>query len=511
MKWNSLLLLILFIILTIIGLANHAMWLDEANCWLVARDSHSFSEMLVNNCNSGHPLIWNILLFILTRFTANIMAMQVLHLVISATAAYLFLRYAPFNLLFKACVLFSYFIFYEYNIISRNYSLAWLFLIIFCVLFLREKKNYFLLVITLMLLANVHLFAMFTAIPLFIMTLSDYSLHNKNNKRIILLYSLLFSVAVVAALIIIIPPQQTLIIRQNAGHYLNYGRISKALSYFVRGFYPMPDFTDVHYWNTNFIISHLKIIGLLLTPFLFIAPFFVFYNKPFSLLIFYVPNLLILVFIFRLQLLTSVHYKGYTIMLLIIALWLSKDERLTGNFIKSSKWQSKLTNLKTYSYIPFMYSILLCQVVAGIYAYCKDVTVPLSEGKNVAAYIKANSPDSTLVMIEPYYQGPAVAGYLDKQVYYPEKAAYGSFVNWDSVMHIPRKDLYDCIAEKMNNTKIRQFAIVLAFGDDSIKTMQNYIETRLSKQDYSIKERKEFDKGTIRSENYVVYLINKRR
>ena len=511
MRWNSLLLLLLFITLSALGLARHAMWLDEANCWLVARDSNSYTEMIANNCNSGHPLIWNTLLFILTRFTANIIAMQVLHLVISSTAAYLFIRHAPFTLPFKTCILFSYFIFYEYNIISRNYSLAWLLLIVFCMLFMREKRNYLLLVSTLVLLANVHLFALFTAIPLFIMAMTYYSLENKNSKWPLLLYSLLFSIAIVVALIIIIPPQQTLIIRQTAGHYFDYGRISKALSYFVRGFYPMPDFTDVHYWNTNFIISHVKIIGLLITPLLFIIPFFLFYNKPFALVTFYVPNLLILFFIFRLQLLTSVHYKGYTIMLLIVALWLSKDERLNANFIRTGKWKERLANLKTYSYIPFIYSILLCQLVAGIYAYYKDLTTPLSEGRNVATYIKANSPDSTLVMMEPYYQGPAVAGYLNKQVCYVEKARYGSYVNWDSVMHIPRTDLCDCITEVMNKAKNKQFAIILAYGDDSIRAMQNFIETRISKQDYSIKETKEFDKGTIQSENYIVYLIDRKQ
>ncbi|HWY97501.1 MAG TPA: hypothetical protein VNY36_00330, partial [Bacteroidia bacterium] len=498
MKWNNTFLLFLFIILSGLGLANHAMWLDEVNCWLVARDSNSYAEMLRNNCNSGHPVIWNTLLFILTRFTANIMVMQVLHLIISSSAAYLFLRYAPFTPPFKACILFSYFIFYEYNIISRNYSLSWLLLIIFCVLFMRERRNYFLLVTTLILLVNVHLFSLFTAIPLFIMTMSAYSLENEKSRWPTLLYSLFFSIAILAALVIIIPPQQTLIIRQTAGHYLGYGRISKALSYFARGFYPMPDFTDTHYWNTNFIISHLKLIGLLMTPLLFIIPFFLFYDKPFALVTFYVPNLLILLFIFRLQLLTSLHYKGYLIMLLVISLWLSKDERLNVHYMKTGLWVKRLANLRTYSYIPFIYSILLCQLMAGIYAYCKDISTPLSEGKNVATYIKANSPDSTLVMVEPYYQGPAVAGYLNTKVYYPEKGIYCSYVNWDSVPPISRLLLYEAMSAKLNNTINKHIALVLAYGDDSITIMQHLIETRLSKENYLIKEVKEFTGGTIR-------------
>jgi hypothetical protein len=504
MKPVNSLLFLFFICLTAIGLHNHAMWLDETSCWLVARDSNSFGEMLQNNANGGHPIIWNLLLFILSRFTQSIIAMQVLHLCISATAAYLFLRYSPFSVLFKTGVLFSYFIFFEYNLISRSYDLSWLLIVVFCTLYMQEKKNYLLLTITLILLANIHLFSLFVSLPLFIITLYSYSKEATNIKRNLILYCLLFIAAVSFSLYIIIPPEQTLIVRQTAGHYTDYGRISKALSYFVRGYYPLPDFTDVHYWNTNYIVNHAKILSIALTPSLILIPLVLFYNKPLVLLLFHIPNLLILLFIFRLQLLTSVHYKGYLFMLLIISLWLSKDESLTRNYF-SAKWTERLNKRKTWTYIPFISSILICQVAAGAYAYYKDVTSPLSEGKEVANYIKTNSPDA-LVMIEPYYQGPAVAGYLGKKVYYPEKNMFGSFVNWDSIPHMSRNALYNSITNRINATTEKNIALVLAYSDDSIKAMQHYIET----SNYIIKEKKEFTRGAIRSENYVVYLIEKK-
>src|SRR5258708_2333734 len=85
-----------FAVLGGIGLARHEMWRDEIQAWLIPAGSASLGELIHNLRYEGHPALWHILLWIVTRVTTRPEAMQVLHLAISAAAVFLFARNAPF-------------------------------------------------------------------------------------------------------------------------------------------------------------------------------------------------------------------------------------------------------------------------------------------------------------------------------------------------------------------------------------------------------------------------------
>src|SRR5690606_23248229 len=94
-------LAILYFGLSLIGILRHELWLDESHHWLISRDSGSFSELIANTRYEGHPILWNFLLFLISRLTLNPVWMQLLHIVISTAAVGLFLGKAPFSLVFK--------------------------------------------------------------------------------------------------------------------------------------------------------------------------------------------------------------------------------------------------------------------------------------------------------------------------------------------------------------------------------------------------------------------------
>src|SRR2546425_5327402 len=79
-----------FFVIAIIGIVNHEMWRDEFHCWLIARDAHSLAQLYRNTRYDGHPILWYLLLYILTCFTAKPAAMQILVLVLATTGTYLF-------------------------------------------------------------------------------------------------------------------------------------------------------------------------------------------------------------------------------------------------------------------------------------------------------------------------------------------------------------------------------------------------------------------------------------
>lgn len=105
-------------------LAHHEPWRDELQAWLLARDSASLLDLWRNSRYEGHPLLWHLLLFPLTRWVGHPAAMQVLHGVIAVAAAAAVVRLAPFPLPVRAAIVFSYFPLFEYGAISRNYALT---------------------------------------------------------------------------------------------------------------------------------------------------------------------------------------------------------------------------------------------------------------------------------------------------------------------------------------------------------------------------------------------------
>src|SRR6185295_16116847 len=102
--------------------------------WMLASHSRSPVELLHNMRYEGHPALWHLLVFVITRFTRRPEAMQLLNLAFAAGAVWLVARFAPFSRRVCALFAFGYFPLYEYGIISRNYAIGLLFLVAFCAL-----------------------------------------------------------------------------------------------------------------------------------------------------------------------------------------------------------------------------------------------------------------------------------------------------------------------------------------------------------------------------------------
>src|ERR1700741_2783199 len=102
------LILIVFLILSLIGIQHHEIWLDEAQHYLLARDSKNLPELIHACRNEGHPLLWNVLLYVITRFSGNIFYMQLAHIVISCFTV-LIITKSNLSLLEKMLIIFSYY------------------------------------------------------------------------------------------------------------------------------------------------------------------------------------------------------------------------------------------------------------------------------------------------------------------------------------------------------------------------------------------------------------------
>ncbi len=113
------------------------MWRDEVHAFAVAAASATLPDLFRALAYEVHPGLWYLLLWVLTRFTDDPQAMQLLQLAIALGTWWLVLRCSPFTAGEQLLLLASYFLFWEYFVLARMYGLGAL--LGFAALALRER------------------------------------------------------------------------------------------------------------------------------------------------------------------------------------------------------------------------------------------------------------------------------------------------------------------------------------------------------------------------------------
>jgi hypothetical protein len=129
---------ILYLIIVILTSVRHEPWRDEADVWLVARDS-DLSGLFTRVAHSGTPPLWYMIVMPLARLGFPYGSMLALNTAIAAAAGLVVLFLArevpPF---LRIAFLFSYYPLYEYAVIARPYALMY-FLLVLAGLFWKER------------------------------------------------------------------------------------------------------------------------------------------------------------------------------------------------------------------------------------------------------------------------------------------------------------------------------------------------------------------------------------
>src|SRR6478672_204627 len=149
-------LFFLLIAIDIVRTLRHAMWRDELQSFMLASASSSIWDLFLNVKLEAHPGLWYMLVWLLTRVTSDPMWMQVMHIALAVGTWVIIYRWSPFGRAEKILILLSYYLFWEYFVISRGYVL--LALIGFAFVALRQYRPRQRLIpwLLLGLLANVH-------------------------------------------------------------------------------------------------------------------------------------------------------------------------------------------------------------------------------------------------------------------------------------------------------------------------------------------------------------------
>jgi len=120
----------------VVGHMDHELWKDELHCYGVGRSASGLSDLLSGERRyEGHPFMWYLLLHLASRVHRGWISLPVVSTAVATLAAYVWLRHARVPRLLRLLLLGSYYLLYEYGVLSRSYTLGMLLVFVFCALY----------------------------------------------------------------------------------------------------------------------------------------------------------------------------------------------------------------------------------------------------------------------------------------------------------------------------------------------------------------------------------------
>lgn len=508
-----LLLFAVYSLLILIGILNHEMWRDEFEPWLIAKNSNSILDLFQNKRYEGHPSLWYITLFLVTRLSDYPIAMQLLHFILAASAMYIFIRFSPFSTFHKALFCFSYYLVYEYSIISRGYCLGILFLFLFCALYsIQKKRNYLLLFGVLSLLANTNAFCWILSICLTLILLIEIVTLQKDKITLKVLFGIaIFIFAVLFSVMDMIPPSD-LGIASYWNKYLDLDLLTKTIVKVLYAYLPIPDFHLHSFWNSNIFMSMFsspqKYLVILLSLSIWFFSLFIFFKNPFYLFLYFSGSLSMLIFMY-VKFYGDIRHWGHIFILFVITLWLSHNQ---PDYKKDYGIRNSISGIAERWKITFLVIVLLFQCYAGIYVYIKDLTGNFSSAKEAAQFIKSHNYNDALIIGSADYAVSSISGYLDKKIFYPERGDFGTYIIWNTKRkwNIPLGAVFESTEKFL--TKDKDILLILNYYVDPIR-MERYrleLSSRIKKE-IEITKLADFTKSIVWDEIFYLYNVHSKR
>ena len=475
------------------NLITHEMWRDELQEWMIARDSSSLGNLLYNLSGEGHPPLWHFLLYFASKITKDPAAMQMLHFVIASGAAYIFLRFAPFEKFQKLLFVFGYFLIYEYAAICRMYAIGIFLIFCFCALFSgkwRWKYQMIFLVLSLLCQTSVYGFIAAGCLLCFLLPgllFGENKSATAGNKTIMIWLGVtlvVFSLFISATVII---PESNCDVAAKFQKALTIEHFQKIFAGVFQAFIPIPR-PQYSYWNTS-IIKDRTTESLLSLPLL-----------AFTALLFARKKLILLLFVlFTASMLGFRHFvhlgyirhSGFLFIMFIVCLWLGRyykdDVKLkSARLIYWADFGKKYRER-------FLYTLLIIHFATGLFASGMEWFCTFSTARDTAKYIKAHHLDILPMCGDHCMVAHAVAGYLGQSIYYPGSGKIGSFV------------LYSGKNETIDIPTLIERA--KQFADNKKSDVLLVLNYKLSINDPLIIKIAEFNRSIVSDEEFYLYLL----
>ena len=164
------------LILSIIISLKHEYWADEANAWLIAADSSLLELFTTYMHTDGHPALFHIIIKTFQLFGLSYDNFRIISLIFSTLGVGFFLFKSKFKWYIKVLLPFTYYVFYQYTVITRGYCLVLLLLGIIAYLWDKRKDKYITFTILTILLLSLESYTFFIAGSIYLINIIEYIL-----------------------------------------------------------------------------------------------------------------------------------------------------------------------------------------------------------------------------------------------------------------------------------------------------------------------------------------------
>ena len=423
-RFERILLLAYFLALSV-AIGAHEMWRDELQAWDIATHAGSLKDLFRNIRYEGHPMLWFVLLWLLHFLTGQVVAMQLLNLLLGTFSISLLLFRSPFNRLEKLLITFGYYCFFEYGVLSRNYMIGILLIFWICSLWQKRRKIPWQLFGCLLLLCQTSIYGMLIALAFGFTLWADWLLCIRGEaislkgKASFWSAALLFGAGVLFTVYLLRPPADY----GYANEWLlqpDWPHLRLILAGLGSAYLQLPSPT-LHFWNNSLISSEAALIAIALAlVFLFSIALLA---QRSAVLLYVLGTLLIFVFCY-VKFGWAARHLGHYWLVLLASFWLFKNEEKELGPIRQRFLHR---SAKAGGFIFLI--LLMLQCYSNGYATWADLRYPFSNQKAAARYIRKNYPGWPVCTQD--YQALSLNAYLGYDLFQIAKLKTVPFVVWD--------------------------------------------------------------------------------
>ncbi len=384
-----------YIVISFSMVFYHECWLDEAHAYVIAKYKNIW-EIFQYARYDGHPILWHLLLKASILLKLPYVSIQIVNTTFNCIAVWLLIKYSPFHRVFKFLLVLGYFIFFEYNIVARNYSLCMLLLFSIAVIYESKEIKRYSYIILLLLLAFTHFFGLILSVLIFTLSVMSEDLI-KNRRWLLPNVMLCLGYLLIGILLFRLPNEATLISHDQS---VSLGSIIFQFSTMLDSLLLIPaSFYSFEIFNQ---LNFLKLL-LSLSVFACLIYYMVHRKQLIIILIIYLISILTFrVFIYS----GGIWNIGVVWLAIIFFSWISPNSKLRA-------FQTSLLSLITNI-------ILILHCICGFEWIYLDKNLNFSLSKKYATYI--NNYNITHRNLSLYFDcndswwGEAIVPYLDDDI-----------------------------------------------------------------------------------------------
>ncbi|MET0420435.1 MAG: hypothetical protein ABW073_01900, partial [Acidimicrobiia bacterium] len=407
------LMLIAFAMLAALTIHAHTLWFDEMQAWNIARASGSVGDLASNLRYEGHPILWYLPLLVLTRFTGNSHAMQVLQWCITVTTAALVLFHAPLKLSLRVLLLAGYFFAFEYGVFARSYGLGALLLVTALLLVARPQPRWIWATVALVALAFTSLPGAVVAIAFAGAIALDSRLRQSVCARALAIVVVVISAAVA---FVCIPPDDFGNLTPGIGDSSRFGsgaavRVASSAGAVWRALVPLP--SSIGQWNSNVLDRQAGAVWIeaALSVALFGVVFVVFRGRPFARRLWWIGNLGLFAFFLVVTRPEAIRHAGFAFLLFVACVWCAYAPPGEQRIDDATTDRGTRDTLATVVLV-----VLAAQVVATLAVLPSASTEDFSRDRVLADAVHRAHLDDAIVSAQDW-DATTIGGSLDRSVW----------------------------------------------------------------------------------------------